>query len=82
MVIIFTNQPLKKVLHNPDTSGQLVAWAIELNQFTLKYDPRMTIKVQALVDLIIECSFFKLDPQVRSTEKVCLVTGVQLTQSC
>lgn len=38
----------------PDVSWRLVRWSIELNKFDLKLYPRTTIRVQALVDFIIE----------------------------
>ena len=34
-----------------------MAWAIELGQHDINYKPRTTIKAQALVDFMVECSF-------------------------
>lgn len=36
---VITNQPLRKVLHNPDLSGHLINWAVELSQFDITYEP-------------------------------------------
>lgn len=81
VVIIYTNQPLKRVLYKLDASRRLVAWAVELSQFALEYHPRTAIKGQALLDFMIKCSFIEPDPQVQSKYEVCLVIGGQLTQS-
>jgi hypothetical protein len=48
--------PLKKVLRNPDLSGRLVNWAVELGEFDLEFHPRTTIKAQVLADFIAEFS--------------------------
>ena len=44
------------VLHRSDTLGRLAKWAIELGEFDIKYLPRPSIKVQALVDFVLECT--------------------------
>lgn len=53
---VYTNQPLRKILHKPDLSGHLVNWAVELSQFSINYLPRTSIKGQALSDFLVECS--------------------------
>lgn len=44
LVVVYMDQPLKKVLYKLETSGQLVSWAVELSQFALEYRPRTIIK--------------------------------------
>ena len=51
---MLTNQPLKKTLKRPDTSGRLLKWSIELSEFHISYLLRMAIKAQALADFIAE----------------------------
>ena len=59
---VVINQPLRKIIHNPDVLGRLVNWAVELSQFNLTFIPRTTIKAQALADFIIECNFPEEEP--------------------
>ena len=48
------NQPMKQVLHKPESSGRLVKWVIELNEFDIRYKPRTAIKRKILADFITE----------------------------
>ena len=49
-----TSYPLRQVLQNPELSGQIVKWAIELGEFDIEYVPRTAIKAQALADFVAE----------------------------
>ncbi|XP_077228501.1 uncharacterized protein LOC143861456 [Tasmannia lanceolata] len=53
---VLTDQPLRQVLHRLDTSGRLVKWAVELNEFDIQYMPRPAIKAQVLADFVAECT--------------------------
>ncbi|XP_077232629.1 uncharacterized protein LOC143869981 [Tasmannia lanceolata] len=59
---VLTGQPLRQILHRPDTSGRLVKWAVELSEFDIKYLPRPAIKAQVLADFITECTVPDSDP--------------------
>ena len=37
-----------------EAAGRLIQWAIELSEFDIRYQPRNTIKAQALADFIVE----------------------------
>ncbi|XP_074342458.1 uncharacterized protein LOC141680022 [Apium graveolens] len=37
-------------------SGRLIKWAIKLGEFDIKYNPRTTIKAQALDNFVVECT--------------------------
>ncbi|XP_043809522.1 uncharacterized protein LOC110605970 [Manihot esculenta] len=68
-----TDQPLKKILHRPETSGRMLAWYVEIGPHCLDYRPRIAIKAQALADFIAEC-FFN-EEQTELGEKPTEATG-------
>lgn len=53
-IIVLTNQPFKSILHKPDISRRLLKWAIELSEYGIKYQPRLSIKGQVMADFIVE----------------------------
>ncbi|XP_019197688.1 PREDICTED: uncharacterized protein LOC109191483 [Ipomoea nil] len=55
-VRVLTDQPLGSVLRNPTSLGRLVKWAMELTQYGIEYQPRPSIKGQALADFLVECT--------------------------
>ncbi|XP_074374755.1 uncharacterized protein LOC141715175 [Apium graveolens] len=50
------DQPLRNILYSPKASGRLIKWVIELEEFDIKYKPRMAIKAQTLADFMVECT--------------------------
>ncbi|XP_057444150.1 uncharacterized protein LOC130736328 [Lotus japonicus] len=44
----------RQVLQNPDLSGRLVAWSVELSEYGLQYDKRGKVGAQALADFVVE----------------------------
>ena len=54
---MLTDQPLKQILQQPDTSGRLLKWSIELSEFHIDYRPRMAIKGQALANFVVEFTY-------------------------
>lgn len=44
-------------MHNPETSGRMLNWAIELGQFHIKYKPINAIKGKTLVYFVLEFPF-------------------------
>ncbi|KAL0313980.1 UNVERIFIED_CONTAM: hypothetical protein Sangu_2242400 [Sesamum angustifolium] len=53
-IVVLTNHPLKRVLAEPNISGRMVKWAMELSEYRIEYHPRPAIKAQALVDFVVE----------------------------
>lgn len=49
-----TDHPLKKAINKLKVAGRLIQWAVELSKFNVRYQPRNTIKAQALADFIAE----------------------------
>ncbi|KAL5583578.1 hypothetical protein UlMin_016020 [Ulmus minor] len=50
----YPEAPLRQILQNPECSGRLAKWAIELSEFDIEYKPRTSIKGQAVADFISE----------------------------
>ena len=53
---VLTDQPLRNIMHSLKSSGRIIKWATELGEFDIKYRSRTTIKAQALVDFMVECT--------------------------
>src|SRR5204863_4378696 len=52
--MVVTSFPIGEILHNHDATGRIAKWAVELGSFELTFQPRTTIKSQALIDFITE----------------------------
>ena len=52
--ITVTRLPLQRILHNPDVTGRIVEWALELSSFGLKFESTSTIQSRALAEFIVE----------------------------
>ncbi|GKV28123.1 hypothetical protein SLEP1_g37209 [Rubroshorea leprosula] len=55
-IVFYTDFPLRKILQKPELSGQLIGWSVELSEYDLKFQPRTTIKGQAVADFLVECA--------------------------
>ena len=53
-IVMLTNQLLKSILHKPDLLRRMLKWAIELSEYRIKYQPRLSIKGQVMADFIME----------------------------
>ena len=62
------DQPIKKSMNKPNTTGRMVQWAIELSQFNIKYPPKTAIKAQAPVNFIAEFTLPNEDKLINETE--------------
>ena len=38
-IVVLTDQPLKRVMSNPEVAGRMALWAIELSEFDVQYHP-------------------------------------------
>ncbi|GAV85178.1 hypothetical protein CFOL_v3_28616, partial [Cephalotus follicularis] len=47
-----TDNPLKKVIAKLDTTGRLIKWSVELGEYDMKFEARLTIKSQVLADFV------------------------------
>ncbi|KAL0405923.1 UNVERIFIED_CONTAM: hypothetical protein Slati_3906200 [Sesamum latifolium] len=75
-----TNTPLKQTLGKPDTSGQLVKWAVELSEYDISYMPRTTIKAQALADFVSEMAKMSIKDASQDQRWLLHVDGSSTTQ--
>ncbi|WJZ99708.1 hypothetical protein VitviT2T_018128 [Vitis vinifera] len=55
-VIVLIDQPLRSILHKPDLTGRMLQWAIELSEFGIKFQPRLSKKGQVMADFVLEYS--------------------------
>jgi hypothetical protein len=53
-ILVVSDFPLADILHNHNATGHISKWAVELGALTLDFEPRTTIKSQALVDFMAE----------------------------
>ena len=44
VIIVLTDQPLKKAMSSPEAAGRMALWAIELSEFDVRYRPRTSMK--------------------------------------
>ena len=45
---------LRQALQNPELSGRIAKWVIELGEFDIEYIPHTAVKAQALADFVAE----------------------------
>ncbi|GKV42983.1 hypothetical protein SLEP1_g50332 [Rubroshorea leprosula] len=54
-IVVYTDLSLRKILQKPELSGRLIGWSVELSEYDLTFQPRTTIKGQAIADFLVEC---------------------------
>ncbi|GJZ41984.1 reverse transcriptase domain-containing protein [Tanacetum coccineum] len=68
---VITDSPITQVLSNPEASGILAKWAVELGAYDIQYVPRVAIKGQMLADFLVYTSMeINVAPVVASTPRV------------
>ena len=53
-VVVLIDQPLRNILHKPDLSERMLQWAIELSEYGIEYQPRLSMKGQVMADFVVE----------------------------
>ncbi|MCI46663.1 maturase K, partial [Trifolium medium] len=53
-IIIRTDQPIKQLLAQPDMTGRMLKWSLELAEFDISYESRKALKAQVLADFVAE----------------------------
>ena len=54
VIVVLTDQPLKKAMSSPEAAGRMALWAIELSEFDVRCRPRTSMKGQVVADFIAE----------------------------
>ena len=62
-ITVLTNQPLRNILHKPDITGRMLRWAIELSEYGIDFQPRLSLKGQFMANFIAEL------PEARAPDK-------------
>ena len=77
VINVMIDHPLKKAMNKLEAVGRLMQWAVELSEFDFRYQPRHTIKAQALADLIVEFTpnYDDLDEMENSKKWIVHVDG-------
>ena len=53
-IVVLIDQPLRRILSQPETSGRLINWALELEEFEVVYRPQTALKGQVITDFLVE----------------------------
>jgi hypothetical protein len=53
-LVVVTSFPLRAILHNSNTTGNIAKWAAELTEFQLDFQPRHAVKSHVLANFIVE----------------------------
>nr|GEZ49397.1 reverse transcriptase domain-containing protein [Tanacetum cinerariifolium] len=53
-IVVFTDQPIKRMLFNPEVAGRFLKWRFELEEHGIHYRLRTSVKGQILADFIME----------------------------
>jgi hypothetical protein len=66
---VVTDHPLETILCNPNVTGRVAEWAVELQPFEISFETTMVIKSKALAEFTAEWTDLFADepPQVEST---------------
>src|SRR6266536_2018880 len=53
-ITVVTRFPLQRILQDPEVTGRIVEWTLELSSFSLKFESTSTIQSRALEEFIAE----------------------------
>ena len=53
-ITVVTRLLLQRILHNPDATGRIVEWALELSSLDLKFERTSTIQSRVLAEFVAE----------------------------
>ena len=70
-VSVLINQPLQVTMHKPDLFEQMLKWAIELSEYKIKNQTRLSLKGPVMIDFIVELPKKQAHPVDRPWEQWC-----------
>ncbi|XP_074336858.1 uncharacterized protein LOC141674032 [Apium graveolens] len=73
---VMTNSPLRMVLSKPELTGRLAKWSIRLSTYDIFYNPRTTIKSQALADFVADFSPSQMTQAEKELQHIFSTTNV------
>jgi hypothetical protein len=53
-ISVVTSYPLRAIIRNPNATGNIAKWAVELAEFELNFIPRYAVKSQVLANFIVD----------------------------
>ena len=53
-MVVLTDQPLRNILHKPDLTGRMLQWAIELSEYGIEFQHKLSMKRQVMADFVLE----------------------------
>src|SRR3954466_7277694 len=63
-IMVVSSAPLADIMGSRDATGRVAKWAIEITSHGIQYEPRTTIKSQALVDFLVDWAETQYAPPI------------------
>ena len=67
-ITVVSSAPLADIIRNREATGRVAKWAIELGPHHISYEPRTSIKSQALADFINDWTEIQVAPSMAETK--------------
>ncbi|RVX02337.1 Transposon Tf2-2 polyprotein [Vitis vinifera] len=77
-VIVLTDQPLRNILHKPDLTGRMLQWAIELSEFGIEFQPRLSMKGQSPTEHLEQAIRLGFSASNNEAEYEAILSGLDL----
>ncbi|XP_073358119.1 uncharacterized protein [Aegilops tauschii subsp. strangulata] len=77
--LFVSDAPLSEIMKNPDATGRVAKWAIELLPLDIKFEAKKAIKSQALADLLAEWIEQQKPTQVHSEHWTMFFDGSKMS---
>ncbi|RVW57993.1 hypothetical protein CK203_113325 [Vitis vinifera] len=68
LIVVLTDQPLRSILHKSNMSGRMLQWVIELSEYGIEYQPRLSMKGQVMADLWLSLPIARSGRRIQQEE--------------